>query len=212
MSSDRDSQGTHYHYHFYGQGAPQQPYPGARPGNVGGPGGFQQGAGGTDGDPQAAGGQFPGGPFAGGPFAGGPFPGGPFAGAPGAANPHQHPTADSFVKGLLVGAGAAYLLTNETAQRTILRTAVQLWTVVQGGLEELKERLHDAEAEVASDAAATGAASASPQPAGGAGDDLTIDTDSGSDTYDLKVDGDDGRDDPGTVTISPGHRFPRSAS
>jgi hypothetical protein len=73
---------------------------------------------------------------------------------------HRHPGADSLIKGLVIGAGVAYLLTNEHAQRTLLKTAAQLWTVVQTNLEEWKERLHDAEAEVA--AAAT-AAAAPPQ-------------------------------------------------
>lgn len=70
-----------------------------------------------------------------------------------AANRHQHPRADSLLKGLIVGAGAAYLLTNENVQRTVLRAAVRLWTFLQGGMEEVKERLHDAEAEVAAEAA-----------------------------------------------------------
>lgn len=68
------------------------------------------------------------------------------------ANPHPHPRADSLVKGLAVGAGVAYLLTNETAQRTVLRAVVQAWTAVRGGVEELKERFHDTEAEVAAEA------------------------------------------------------------
>lgn len=94
-----------------------------------------------------------------------PFPPGFGAGGPGpgAANAHQHPGADSLIKGLVVGAGVAYLLSNETAQRAILRTAVQAWTAVQGGLAELKERMHDAEAEVAAAAAATPPAEAAAQ-------------------------------------------------
>lgn len=78
-----------------------------------------------------------------------PFPGQPW---PGVVNPHPHPQADSLIKGLAVGAGAAWLLTSEPAQRVIMRTAVQLWATVQGGIEELKERYHDAEAEAAGDA------------------------------------------------------------
>lgn len=74
-----------------------------------------------------------------------PFPPGGFPGP----NPHAHPGADSLVKGLAVGAGAAWLLTSEPAQRVIMRTAVQLWAALQGGVEELKERYHDAEAEAA---------------------------------------------------------------
>lgn len=76
--------------------------------------------------------------------------GGPYA--PGAVtsgpvNLHRHPAADSLVKGLVVGAGLAYLLTNEQAQRALLKTAVQVWSGVTGGIEEWKERLRDAQAE-----------------------------------------------------------------
>ncbi|MFG1432803.1 hypothetical protein V5F44_18130 [Xanthobacter sp. V2C-8] len=155
------SQGVHYHYHFYGYGpeaagghAPQgTPQAAPAPQDGGQAGGYGPGA------QQGPAGTFPPG------FPPPGFPFGPGA-APGAAGPqgaqaqqgsglnwHQHPAADSLIKGLAVGAGAAYLLTNETAQRTILRTAVQIWSFLQGGVEELKERLHDAEAEVA--AAAT---------------------------------------------------------
>lgn len=55
---------------------------------------------------------------------------------------------ERFFKGLLVGAAAAYLLTNESVQRTAIRAVVKAWSLVQGGVEELKERFHDAEAEV----------------------------------------------------------------
>ncbi|MFP4280783.1 MAG: hypothetical protein ACLFQI_12400 [Halochromatium sp.] len=55
---------------------------------------------------------------------------------------------DRFLKGLLIGAAAAYLLTNEGVQRTAIKGAVKLWGGLQGGVEELKERFHDAEAEI----------------------------------------------------------------
>jgi hypothetical protein len=55
---------------------------------------------------------------------------------------------DRFLKGLLIGAAAAYLLTNETVQRTAIKSAVKAWSLLQGGVEELKERFHDAEAEI----------------------------------------------------------------
>lgn len=91
------------------------------------------------------------------------FPGHP---APGAGNPHPHPQADSLVKGLAVGAGAAWLLTSESAQRVVMRGAVQLWTALQGGIEELKERYHDAEAEAAAEASVATQAPADPAPVG----------------------------------------------
>lgn len=55
---------------------------------------------------------------------------------------------DRFLKGLLIGAAAAYLLTNESVQRTAIKGAVKAWSLLQGGVEELKERFQDAEAEV----------------------------------------------------------------
>lgn len=55
---------------------------------------------------------------------------------------------DRFLKGLLIGAAATYLLTNESVQRTLIKGVVQVWSAVQGGIEEAKERFHDAEAEL----------------------------------------------------------------
>jgi hypothetical protein len=60
---------------------------------------------------------------------------------------------DRFLKGLLIGAAAAYLLTNENVQRTAIKGAVKAWGLLQGGVEELKERFHDAEAEVRAETA-----------------------------------------------------------
>lgn len=96
----------------------------------------------------------------------GAWPSGPAAPAPGAAaaapagpladHPHYHGLAEAalnlndnaFVKGLLIGAGATFLLTNDTVQRNIIAAAVKLWSSVQGGVEEMKERFRDAEAEL----------------------------------------------------------------
>jgi hypothetical protein len=55
---------------------------------------------------------------------------------------------DRFMKGLLIGAAATYLLTNESVQRTLIKGVVQVWSTLQGGIEEVKERFHDAEAEI----------------------------------------------------------------
>lgn len=55
---------------------------------------------------------------------------------------------DRFVKGLLIGAAATYLITNESVQRTVIKGVVQIWSALQGGIEEVKERFHDAEAEL----------------------------------------------------------------
>lgn len=66
-----------------------------------------------------------------------------YAQPPASASPRQH-----FLTGMLVGAAAVYLLTNEEVQRTAIRTAVRAWTLVRGGVEEMKERFRDAEAEL----------------------------------------------------------------
>jgi hypothetical protein len=65
-----------------------------------------------------------------------------------AAQPFFNLGDDRFLKGLLIGAAAAYLLTNESVQRTAIKGAVKLWGGLQGGVEEIKERFHDAEAEL----------------------------------------------------------------
>ncbi|EIJ33569.1 hypothetical protein [Thiothrix nivea] len=59
---------------------------------------------------------------------------------------------ERFVKGLLIGAAAAYILTNENVQRTAIKGAVKAWSLLQGGVEELKERFQDAEAEIRAEA------------------------------------------------------------
>ncbi|MEQ8602100.1 MAG: hypothetical protein RIB45_02185 [Marivibrio sp.] len=53
-----------------------------------------------------------------------------------------------FVTGALVGAAAAYMLSNPAVQDAAIKGAVKVWTVVQGGVEEMKERFRDAEAEL----------------------------------------------------------------
>lgn len=55
---------------------------------------------------------------------------------------------DRFLKGLLIGAAATYLVTNESVQRTAIKGAVKVWSLIHGGVEELKERFRDAEAEL----------------------------------------------------------------
>lgn len=53
-----------------------------------------------------------------------------------------------FIKGALVGAAAAYLLSNESVQQNAIKAAVKAWSLLQGGIEEMKERFRDAEAEL----------------------------------------------------------------
>lgn len=64
------------------------------------------------------------------------------------AQPFFNMGNDRFMRGLLIGAAAAYLLTNEDVQRTVIKSAVKVWSSVQGGIEEAKERFRDAEAEI----------------------------------------------------------------
>ena len=53
-----------------------------------------------------------------------------------------------FIKGALIGAVAAYLLTNEKVQQGMIKASVKTWSMMQGGIEEMKERFRDAEAEL----------------------------------------------------------------
>lgn len=68
---------------------------------------------------------------------------------------YQHPNRsllsmpnDRFLKGLLIGAAVTYLVTNEQVQRTAIKGVVKTWSLLQGGIEEVKERFGDAAAEL----------------------------------------------------------------
>ena len=95
-----------------------------------------------DGWQPPAGVQPPGGPW--------PWPPGPAWQQQAAAAPPPAPGAlnPRFLRGALVGAAVAYLVTNEQAQQATIRTLVRVRSMVQGGVEELKERFRDAEAEL----------------------------------------------------------------
>jgi hypothetical protein len=56
--------------------------------------------------------------------------------------------SNRFMRGLIIGAAATYVLTNEQVQRAAIKSAVKAWSTLQGGVEELKERFQDAEAEL----------------------------------------------------------------
>jgi hypothetical protein len=119
-------------HHQYPYGNPYQP------GSVAGPAGSTQ----TQGQPQ------------------GPSPQMSGWQQPSWPNPYGYPSAypavrapsvlpsDRFMKGLLIGAAATYLLTNEQVQRTAIKGLVKAWSLLQGGIEEIKERFGDAEAEL----------------------------------------------------------------
>ncbi len=55
---------------------------------------------------------------------------------------------NDFLKGALIGAAAGYLLTNEKAQKAIMKTFAKGTSMLQMGVEELKERFEDAKAEM----------------------------------------------------------------
>lgn len=53
-----------------------------------------------------------------------------------------------YIKGLVLGAGLAYLLTNPKVQRAIVKGSVSLLAAVQGGFEEVKEQIQDIKCEM----------------------------------------------------------------
>lgn len=53
-----------------------------------------------------------------------------------------------FVKGALIGAGVTFLLTNKTTQKAIFNGFSKGSELVQAGMEELKERMEDAKAQM----------------------------------------------------------------
>ncbi len=57
-------------------------------------------------------------------------------------------TNERFFRGVLIGGVAAYLLTNEKAQKTIIKGGMKLYSSVVGGVEEFKEKVMDAKAEM----------------------------------------------------------------
>lgn len=59
---------------------------------------------------------------------------------------------ERFVKGAITGATLTFLLTNDAVQKNAIRSLVKLWSMFQGGIEEVKERFKDAEAEIKTEA------------------------------------------------------------
>ncbi|TWI75669.1 hypothetical protein LZ24_00722 [Desulfobotulus alkaliphilus] len=53
-----------------------------------------------------------------------------------------------YLKGFVVGAAAALVLTNPTIQKALVGGVVKIWSAVQGGVEEVKEQIHDIRAEM----------------------------------------------------------------
>ncbi|GAA4893821.1 YtxH domain-containing protein [Ferrimonas pelagia] len=54
-----------------------------------------------------------------------------------------------FVTGIVAGAAVAYLLSQKQVRDSIGQTGQKAWSAVRGEVEELKERLEDAQAELA---------------------------------------------------------------
>lgn len=57
-------------------------------------------------------------------------------------------TNPRFLTGAAVGGLATFLLTNEAVQRAAINGVARLWLALKGGLEETRERFHDAESEI----------------------------------------------------------------
>ncbi len=57
----------------------------------------------------------------------------------------------SYLKGFLVGAGVALILANPTVQKALISGTVKCWNAVQGGVEEVKEKVKDVRAEMSND-------------------------------------------------------------
>lgn len=55
---------------------------------------------------------------------------------------------ERFVKGAVTGAALTFLLTNESLQKNTLKSVVKFWNMLQGGVEEMKERIQDIDAEI----------------------------------------------------------------
>ncbi|WP_162549408.1 YtxH domain-containing protein [Halorhodospira halochloris] len=58
------------------------------------------------------------------------------------------PHSQQFLMGLAVGAGAAWVLSDEETREKLMRAGVNLYSNLTGGVEELKEQLADIQAEL----------------------------------------------------------------
>ncbi len=56
--------------------------------------------------------------------------------------------SEQFLVGVLIGAGTAYVLSDEQLRRHIIRYALQTYGNIMGGIEELKEQVADIQAEI----------------------------------------------------------------
>lgn len=56
--------------------------------------------------------------------------------------------SEQFLLGLAIGAGAAWVLSDEETRRKLMKAGVDLYSGVAGGVEELKEQMADIKAEL----------------------------------------------------------------
>lgn len=56
-----------------------------------------------------------------------------------------------YLKGFALGAGITLLLTNSSVQKALVKGVVKVWSIVQGGVEEVKETFQDVKAEMSQD-------------------------------------------------------------
>lgn len=56
--------------------------------------------------------------------------------------------SEQFLLGALVGAAAAYVLTDEEVRGKLIKTGIKLYSNVVGGFEEMKEQVADLKAEI----------------------------------------------------------------
>ena len=59
-----------------------------------------------------------------------------------------HFTDQAYLKGFVVGAGVALVVSNPAVQRTLMKGAVKVWTSLQYGAGEVKEQISDIRAEM----------------------------------------------------------------
>jgi hypothetical protein len=55
---------------------------------------------------------------------------------------------EQFLLGLLIGAGATWVLSDENLRGKLIKSALKLYSSIAGGVEEMKEQMADIKAEL----------------------------------------------------------------
>jgi hypothetical protein len=55
---------------------------------------------------------------------------------------------EQFLLGLLIGAGATWVLSDEELRGKLIKSALKLYSSIAGGFEEMKEQMADIKAEM----------------------------------------------------------------